>query len=249
MVGDDGVDKLQIGRETPEAEAFTAFQEYCLTLRDRGVLLAVCSKNEDATAKAGLLHPDSVLRLEDFAAFKANWSPKHENLQEIARDLNLGIDALVFVDDNPAERALVQAQLPQVAVPEVGNDPAHYAEIMQAGRYFEPASLVAEDFERSALYATRTKRDAQAAQFADYGEYLQSLEMHAEIAPFQAVYLDRIAQLTNKTNQFNLTTRRYTLAGKSKPSHTMPHASPSTADSATASATTVSFRSCSAIER
>ena len=212
VVGDDGVDKLQIGRETPEAEAFTAFQEYCLRLRDRGVLLAVCSKNEDATAKAGLLHPDSILRIEDFAAFKANWFPKHENLQAIARDLNLGLDSLVFVDDNPAERALVHAQLPQVAVPEVGNDPARYAEILQAGRYFEPASLVAEDFERSAQYATRTKREAQAAQFADYGEYLRSLEMHAEIAPFQPVYLDRIAQLTNKTNQFNLTTRRYTLA-------------------------------------
>jgi FkbH-like protein len=212
VIGDDGVDKIQIGRETPVAEAYTAFQEYCLALRNRGILLAVCSKNTDEIARAGFAHPSSVLKLEDFSAFKANWSHKHENLLEIAQELNLGVDSFVFVDDNPAERAIVAAQLPQVAVPDVGSEVTKYAAIIDAQRYFEPASLSKEDLERAALYATNSQRAEQEKQFADYGEYLDSLEMVAEIQPFVPVYIERIAQLTNKTNQYNLTTRRYTLA-------------------------------------
>jgi HAD superfamily phosphatase (TIGR01681 family) len=114
VIGDDGVDKIRLGRETAEAEAFTAFHEYCLGLRARGVLLTVCSKNNDDVAKSGLAHPDSILRLEHFSAFRANWQPKHENILSIAQELNLGVDSFVFVDDNPAERALVAAQLPAV---------------------------------------------------------------------------------------------------------------------------------------
>jgi FkbH-like protein len=212
VIGDDGVDKILIGRETPQAEAYTAFQEYCLALRNRGILLAVCSKNNEEVAKAGFEHPDSILKLEDISCFKANWSPKHENILEIARELNLGVDSFVFVDDNPAERAIVQAQVPGIAVPDVGNEVTRYAAIIQAGRYFEPASLSNEDLERAALYASNSQRTAQVSKFANYGEYLDSLEMTAEIEPFKPVYLERIAQLTNKTNQFNLTTRRYTLA-------------------------------------
>ncbi len=212
VIGDDGLDKIQIGRETPVAEAYTAFQEYCLALRNRGVLLAVCSKNNEDVAKSGFTHPSSILKLEDFSCFKANWEPKHENIVEIARELNLGTDSFVFVDDNPAERAIVQAQIPGVAVPDVGNDVSKYAEFIDRGRYFEPVSLSKEDLERAALYAGNSQRAAQANKFADYGEYLDSLEMTAEIDAFKPVYLERIAQLTNKTNQFNLTTRRYTLA-------------------------------------
>ncbi len=212
VIGDDGVDKIQIGRETPVAEAYTAFQEYCLALRTRGVLLAVCSKNNEDVAKSGFAHPSSILKLEDISCFKANWEPKHENLAAIARELNLGTDSFVFIDDNPAERALVQSQIPGVAVPEVGNDVSKYAEFIDRGRYFEPVSLSKEDLERAALYAGNSQRAAQAKTFADYGEYLDSLEMTAEIDSFKPVYLERIAQLTNKTNQFNLTTRRYTLA-------------------------------------
>ncbi|HLN03156.1 MAG TPA: HAD-IIIC family phosphatase [Bryobacteraceae bacterium] len=212
VIGDDGVERIQIGRETPVAEAYTAFQEYCLSLRNRGVLLAVCSKNTEGIAKLGFEHPSSILKLEDISCFKANWDPKHENIHEIASELNLGVDSFVFVDDNPAERAIVQAQLPQVAVPDVGSDVSRFAEIIERGRYFEPIALSKEDLERAALYADNSRRDAFKQTFANYGEYLDSLEMVAEIDHFKPWYLERIAQLTNKTNQFNLTTRRYTLA-------------------------------------
>jgi FkbH-like protein len=212
VIGDDGVDKIQIGRETPVAEAYTAFQEYCLALRSRGILLAVCSKNMEEIARTGFEHPSSVLRLEHISCFKANWSPKHENLLEIAKALNVGTDSLVFVDDNPAERAIVEAQLPEVAVPDVGSEVSRFASIIDAGRYFEPTGLSKEDLARAALYAANAERVRSEARFADYGEYLDSLEMIAEIETFKPVYLERIAQLTNKTNQYNLTTRRYTLA-------------------------------------
>jgi FkbH-like protein len=212
VIGDDGVDKILIGRETPVAEAYTAFQEYCLLLRNRGVLLAVCSKNNEEIAKQGFEHPDSVLKLEHISCFKANWEPKHENILAIGRELNLGVDSFVFVDDNPAERAIVEAQVEGIAVPDIGADVANYAGIIEAGRYFEPVSLSAEDLERAELYAKNSQRSAFETKFADYGEYLDSLDMSAEIDTFKPVYLDRIAQLTNKTNQFNLTTRRYTLA-------------------------------------
>jgi FkbH-like protein len=212
VIGDDGVDKILIGRETPQAEAYTAFQEYCLSLRDRGILLAVCSKNNEDVAKSGFAHPDSILKLEHFSAFRANWEPKHTNILSIAEELSLGVDSFVFADDNPAEREIVRSQIPSIAVPEIGNEVTRYAGIIQAGRYFEPASLSKEDLERAALYAQRSGAMAQQAKFANYGEYLVSLEMTAEIDTFKPVYLERIAQLTNKTNQFNLTTRRYTLA-------------------------------------
>jgi len=212
VIGDDGLDGIQIGRETPVAEAYTAFQEYCLALRSRGVLLAVCSKNDDAVARSGFSHPSSVLKLEQISCFKANWEPKHENILAIAKELNLGVDSFVFVDDNPAERALVAAQLPAVAVPDMGDNVAEYPGILDRGRYFESAALSQEDLGRARHYEINAERSAAAASFADYGEYLASLNMTAEIETFQPVYLDRIAQLTNKTNQFNLTTRRITLA-------------------------------------
>jgi FkbH-like protein len=212
VIGDDGLDKIQIGRETPVAEAHTAFQEYCLALRNRGVLLAVCSKNEEDIAKQGFAHPDSVLKLEHFSAFKANWQPKHENLIAIAKELNLGIESFVFVDDNPAERAIVEAQLEGIAVPNVGNEVSAFAAIIDSGRYFETVAFSAEDLERATLYADNSRRTDFETKFADYGEYLDSLDMSAEIDEFKPVYMERIAQLTNKTNQFNLTTRRYTLA-------------------------------------
>ena len=212
LIGDDGPEKIQIGRETALSEAYTAFQEYCLRLRERGVLLAVCSKNEAEVAKQGFAHPASVLKLEHISSFQANWKPKHENILTIATELNLGAESFVFVDDNPAERAIVQAQIPGIAVPNVGCDPSRYIDIVQAGRYFEPVSLSMEDLERAALYARESARAATVETFATYGEYLDSLEMRARIAEFSPLYLERITQLTNKTNQFNLTTRRYTLA-------------------------------------
>jgi len=210
VIGDDGPDQIKIGKETAEAEAYTAFQRFCVRLRERGILLAVCSKNSEEIAKQGFAHPDSILKLDHFSCFKANWEPKHENLRAIASELNIGLDSLVFVDDNPAERAIVRAQLPMVAVPEVGNDPSSFISILEEKRYFEPVSLSREDLARASQYQANASRLQEQCQFANYGEYLASLDMSAEIAPFAPIYMERITQLINKTNQFNLTTRRYT---------------------------------------
>jgi FkbH-like protein len=211
VIGDDGPDNILIGRETPMGEAYTAFQEYCLALRNRGVLLAVCSKNDEAVARQGFRHPDSVLKEEHISCFVANWEPKHENIARIATALNLGTDSFVFIDDNAAERAIVEAQVDGIAVPNVGSDVTMYAGIIEAGRYFEQVSLSNEDIGRAEMYAKESQRVEFQKKFADYGAYLDSLEMTAEIDRFKPVYLERIAQLTNKTNQFNLTTRRFTL--------------------------------------
>src|ERR1019366_3437708 len=151
VIGDDGPDKIVIGKETPVAEAYTAFQEYCLSLRERGILLAACSKNNEDVAKQGFAHPDSILKLEHFSAFKANWDPKHENILQIAKELNLGTDSFVFVDDNPAERSIVESQIPGIAVPDVGDEVAKYASIIDAGRFFELISLGKEDLSRAKL--------------------------------------------------------------------------------------------------
>ena len=212
VIGDDGVGKLQIGKETPLGEAYTAFQRYCLSLRERGVLLAVCSKNDPQIARSGFEHPDSILKLSHFSSFQASWDPKTEGIEKIAAELNLGMDSFVFVDDNPAERAIVRAQLPMVSVPEVGSEVAGFPAAIQAGRYFEMVALSQEDLARAEAYSANTARSSLQSKFKDYGEYLDSLQMVAEIAPFKPVYLERITQLINKSNQFNLTTRRYTLA-------------------------------------
>jgi FkbH-like protein len=210
VIGDDGLQNLTLGRDHPVGEAFLDFQRYVKGLQRRGVILAVCSKNDLENAKAGFSHPDSILNMEDFSAFKANWEPKPGNIREIAVELNIGLDSMVFVDDNPAERALVASQLPDVATPEIGSNPARFAEILESEHYFEVHKVVQDDLERSKYYTANSQRSARRASFRDYGEYLASLEMKAEIAPFAPVYIERISQLINKTNQFNMTTRRYT---------------------------------------
>jgi FkbH-like protein len=210
VVGDDGVQNLVLGRDHPVGEAFLSFQHYVKGLKQRGVILAVCSKNDAENAKEGFSHPDSVLKLEDFSAFKANWNPKSENVRQIASELNIGLDSLVFVDDNPAERAIVREELPEVGVPEVGSDVSRFAEVLEQERYFEVAQVVHDDLSRSDYYASNAQRSVAEAEFLDYGAFLTSLEMTAEIGPFIPIYLERVTQLINKTNQFNLTTRRYT---------------------------------------
>jgi len=212
IVGDDGVQNLILGRDHPMGEAFLDFQRYVKDLQQRGVLLAACSKNDIENAKEGLSHPDCILKFEDFSAFKANWNPKPENMREIAEELNIGLDSLVFVDDNPAERALMADQLPEVAVPDVGSDVSRFAEVLENERYFEVDKVVQDDLNRATYYNANAQRSTHQAGFQNYGEFLSSLEMTAEIGPFSSVYLERITQLINKTNQFNLTTRRYTSA-------------------------------------
>lgn len=211
VIGDDGLDKIQLGTDTPIGLAYLDFHRYVHSLRDRGTLIAVCSKNDPKIAEAGLNHPDCLLKREHFSAFYANWDPKCENLRRIAGDLNIGLDSIVFLDDNPAEREIVRAQLPMVAVPEVNADPLSFAVALERERYFEISTISEDDLKRARFYRENQIRSEEGAKFANYGEYLESLEMVAEIAPFQNLYLDRIAQLINKTNQFNLTTRRYTL--------------------------------------
>jgi FkbH-like protein len=212
VIGDDGADGIVVGRETPRAEAYVHLQEYAQRLQQRGIVLAVVSKNEDAIAREGFAHPDSVLKTEDFSSFKANWEPKHENIEMIAHELSLALDSFVFADDNPAERSLVASQLPMVAVPEIGDEAAMFVRFLDRNQYFETLALSAEDLSRSAQYADNAKRNESQSKFADYGAFLASLEMVAETGSFVPTYIDRIAQLTGKTNQFNLTTRRYSLA-------------------------------------
>ena len=212
VIGDDGLQNLVLGKDHAVGEAFLDFQRYAKNLQQRGIILAVCSKNDAENAKEGFSHPDSVLKLDDFAVFKANWNPKPDNIRQIASELNIGLDSLVFVDDNPAERAFVAEQLPEVAVPDVGTDVSLYAEILEREHYFEPEKLVEEDLNRAAFYSSNAQRKVTESSFANYGEFLTSLEMTAEIGPFVPVYMERITQLINKTNQFNLTTRRYTSA-------------------------------------
>ena len=209
VIGDDGIHGISIGQENAIAESFTVFQHYVSELRDRGITLAVSSKNDLKNAEEGFTHPDSVLNLTDFTSFKANWDGKDVNIEAIAQDINIGLDSLVFIDDNPVEREIVRSQLPSVAVPNVGNDVIDFIDFIDRNGYFEPISLSKDDIKRNEYYKTNNLRSKEKATFNSYGEFLVSLEMKAEIFSFSEIYLDRIAQLTNKTNQFNLTTKRY----------------------------------------
>ena len=213
IIGDDGMEHIEVGHETPTAEAYTAFQEYVLKLKERGVILAVCSKNEEDIAKSGFNHPDSVLHVEDFVSFHANWKPKNINLRIIAEEINIGTDSLVFIDDNPAERQLVRDTMPEVAVPEVDPvDVFSYIRAIEGAGFFEPVTISEDDRKRNESYRGNIQRRSLEESMQTDDDFLQSLEMEAEIDDFRSVYYDRIAQLTNKSNQFNLTTRRYTRA-------------------------------------
>jgi FkbH-like protein len=209
VIGDDGVEGIVLGQGSGRGEAHLAVQQMALDLRSRGVILAVCSKNEDAAARLPFRqHPDMLLKEAHIAVFQANWQDKASNLRAIAAALNIGIDALVFLDDNPAERAQVRAELPMVAVPEVGSDPALYPRLVLSAGYFELLSLSEEDRLRADLYQKNAERAALAASASDMEGFLKSLQMLCTIAPVDPVSRPRVAQLINKSNQFNLTTRR-----------------------------------------
>ena len=213
VIGDDGLVGITLGQGSPEGEAYQALQHYARALSQRGVVLAVCSKNTEEIAREPFRdHAEMVLREEDIAVFVANWKDKAGNIRAIAETLSLGLDALVFVDDNPAERALVRQELPHVMVPEMGTDPGRYVDILSAGGFFEMPELSEADRARSAQYVANARRQDLAAQSSDMDSYLLSLEMRGTFRPFEGTDLKRIAQLINKTNQFNLTTRRRTEA-------------------------------------
>ncbi len=210
IIGDDGLEGIRIGQGDSAGEAHLAIQALALQLRQRGVILAVCSKNEDANARLPFReHEDMLLREEHIAAFVANWTDKATNLREIARMLNIGTEALVFLDDNPAERAIIRAELPEVAVPEIGDDAALYPGLLARAGYFEAVAFGDEDRQRADYYRADAARQSAAAIVTNLEDYLASLEMVLTALPFDARGRTRIAQLTNKSNQFNLTTRRY----------------------------------------
>lgn len=211
VVGDDGVDGIEIGQENGTSQSYYEFQSYLKKLKDLGIVLTVCSKNDHENAIAGLNHPEGALKPDDFIVIKANWENKDRNLLETAAELNIMPDALVFADDNPAERAIVRAQIPGVAVPEMESVEAYIQTIDRSG-FFEVTTFSEDDLKRNEMYRENAMRAAQQAAFTDYTEYLQSLQMHGIIDDFLPIYLARITQLTNKSNQFNLTTRRYTAA-------------------------------------
>lgn len=209
VIGDDGVEKIAVGPEVPSGQIYSEFQNYCKDQKQIGVVLTVNSKNDEANAIAGLNHPDGSLKPEDFVSIKANWEPKSQNLHAQSQELSLGIDSFVFADDNPAEREIVAAQFDGVAVPAMDKVENYIKAIDEAG-YFEVTNFSGEDIKKTDMYKARAKAQAEIMSFNDYGEYLDSLDMTAFIKEFESIYIQRIAQLTNKSNQFNLTTLRCT---------------------------------------
>lgn len=211
VVGDDGADNIEIGQETPLSQTYSEFQEYLKLHKQLGILLTINSKNEEANALSGLARPDSVLHKEDFVNMKVNWKPKSVNLTETAQEMALLPESYVFVDDNPAERAIVTGQVRGAAVPEL-EGVEHYIQVLDKSGFFEVTSLSQDDLKRTGMYQENVKREQLKASFENYEDYLKSLEMKGEIQGFIPAYMSRIAQLTNKSNQFNLTTRRYSQA-------------------------------------
>jgi FkbH-like protein len=213
VVGDDGVEGLVLGQGSPLGEAFAQFQDYARELSRRGVILAVVSKNDEKNALEPFeRHPEMVLKRGDIASFVANWGDKPANLRAVAAELNIGLDALVLVDDNPFERDLVRRELPMVAVPEISDDPASYAQTIADAGYFEALTITDEDRARSGQYQSNRQRDRLKASATDLDAYLRGLDMRLLWRRFDRIGLARTVQLINKTNQFNLTTRRYTEA-------------------------------------
>ncbi len=213
VIGDDGLGGIRIGQGDPESEAFAAFQRYALALRRRGVILAVCSKNTESIAKEVFeKHPEMALRLDDISCFVANWDDKSTNLGRIAQRLNIGLDSLVFVDDNPSERSIIRRLRPEVAVPEMPEDPARFVRALDRHRFFQATAISPEDLERTAFYRADESRQAVASTAEDLDGWLRSLELIGRIAPIDATTMERSVQLIHRSNQFNVTTRRHSAA-------------------------------------
>jgi FkbH-like protein len=210
VIGDDGLDRIQIG-DLGLGMAFSRFQAWIKQLKDRGIVLAVCSKNEEANAREPFLkHPDMVLKLEDIAVFVANWKDKATNIRSIREIVEVDFSAMVFLDDNPAERALVRESFPSMSVPELPADPCEYVSFLQGLNLFETASYTAQDGQRTQSYQAEVQRRSEREKFVDEADFLRSLEMRASIQAFSRFQFPRIAQLTQRSNQFNLRTVRYT---------------------------------------
>lgn len=210
VIGDDGLEGIQIG-ELGDGQAFTEIQKWLKELKKRGILLAVCSKNNEEVAKIPFeKHPEMELKLSDFAVFVANWDDKAYNIRKIQKTLNIGMDSIVFLDDNPRERDVVRTLIPEVTVPELPEDPALYLSYLQQCGLFETASYSQEDNERTEQYQAEAVRRDILNNSQSYEQYLQEMDMTAEAKPFDEFHYPRIAQLSQRSNQFNLRTVRYT---------------------------------------
>jgi len=211
VVGDDGWENIQVGHGLGIGKAFTEFQQWIKKLKNRGVIICVCSKNDEDKAKEPFVkNPEMVLRLDDIAVFVANWENKADNIRTIQRILNIGFDSMVFLDDNPFERTLVRENVPGVLVPELPDDPGDYVEFLYAQNIFETASYSSADKDRTKQYQIEAKRVSLARSFTNEADFLKSLDMVCEVRPFDSFNTPRVAQLSQRSNQFNLRTIRYT---------------------------------------
>lgn len=213
VIGDDGLEGIQLGHGLSIGKAFTEFQMWIKKLKDRGIILAVCSKNNEDTAKEPFeKHPDMILRLEDISVFVANWNTKVENIRLIQKILNIGFDSMVFLDDNPFERNIVRENIPGITVPELPEDPAEYLEYLYGLNLFETGSYSVADSARTQQYQEESKRVSLAQTFDNENDFLESLSMVSEVSSFNKFNTPRVAQLSQRSNQFNLRTVRYTEA-------------------------------------
>jgi len=212
LIGDVGVDEILLGSEDPVSEAYLDFQKYIKDLSLRGIILAVCSKNNHDIAVKGFEHSNSILSFDDFSAFYANWENKDDNIIKISKDLNIDISSMVFIDDSSFEREYVKKSLPEVAVPDIGENVENFIEIINNQGYFDTVDIGKDDLSRKEYYQSNKKRESLKMAKKSYNDYLLSLDMKARILPFADQKIQRITQLTNKTNQFNLMTQRFSLA-------------------------------------
>jgi FkbH-like protein len=209
VIGDDGIEKIQLG-DLGVGRAFSEFQRWLKELYYRGIILAVCSKNDESNAKEPFIyHDDMILSLEDIAVFVANWDNKVDNIKYIQKVLNIGMDSMVFLDDNPAERDIVRRHIPEIDVPELPSDPAMYVDYLQGLNLFETASFTENDFERTRQYQEEAKRVDAEKSFVNIEEYLKSLQMECKVLPVSGYTIPRVTQLLQRSNQFNLRTIRY----------------------------------------
>tara|TARA_B110000459_G_C16597229_1_gene489248 strand:+ start:279 stop:2000 length:1722 start_codon:yes stop_codon:yes gene_type:complete len=210
IIGDDGIEKIQIG-DLGIGKAFSEFQLWVKKLKNRGIIIAVCSKNTESVAiEPFKKHPDMVLKMEDISVFVANWENKADNIRHIQNVLNIGFDSMVFIDDNPFERNLVRENLPDVCVPELPEDPADYLEYLYNLNLFETISYSNEDADRTKKYQIESKRVSTQKKYTNENDFLKSLEMVSDIEAFNDFNIPRVAQLSQRSNQFNLRTIRYT---------------------------------------
>ncbi|HAW57538.1 MAG TPA: hypothetical protein DCX03_00760 [Bacteroidales bacterium] len=213
VVGDDGFDGINLAPNDAVGESYRFFQKYVLSLKERGIILAICSKNNEDTAKEPFIkNQDMLIKLEDISCFIANWNDKATNIRQIAKYLNIGVDSLVFFDDNPAEREIVRLNVPEVAVIDVPKDPAYYAKALSDSGIFDWLQITDEDLTRAKSYSTNKQRAELETSFVNYDEYLNALEMKYTIGFLDEKRIARFAQLINKSNQFNLRTQRYSEA-------------------------------------